>query len=41
MADMQALLNAFLDMLMSVFPTSPFASAIDELEQLPYLGYLN
>ena len=39
MADMQALLNAFLDMLMSVFPTSPFASAIDELEQLPYLGY--
>ena len=41
MADMQALLNAFLDMLMSVFPTSPFASTIDELEQLPYLGYLN
>ena len=38
MADMQALLNAFLDMLMSVFPTSPFASTIDELEQLPYLG---
>ena len=33
MADMQALLNAF--------PTSPFASTIDELEQLPYLGYLN
>ncbi len=41
MVDMQALLNAFLDMLMSVFPTSPFAEPIEELAQLPYLGYLN
>ena len=41
MVDMQALLNAFLDMLMSVFPTSPFAGPIEELAQLPYLGYLN
>lgn len=41
MAEMQALLNTFLDMLMSVFPTSPFAGPIEELAQLPYLGYLN
>ncbi len=38
---MRSLLDNFLDLLMDVLPLSPFQSAIDALEQLPYLGYLN
>lgn len=41
MADMKGLLDGFLDALLSLFPTSPFASFIEELAQLPFLGYLN
>lgn len=41
MANMKALLDAFLSLLLSVFPRSPFADIISQLEQLPYLGYLN
>lgn len=41
MAEMQALLNAFLDLLMKVFPTSPFADTIEKFSKLPYLGYIN
>lgn len=41
MADMKGLLDGFLDVLLSLFPTSPFASFIEELAQLPFLGYLN
>lgn len=41
MADMKGLLDGFLDALLSLFPMSPFASFIEEFEQLPFLGYLN
>ena len=41
MADMQALLNGFLDLLMKAFPTSPFAATIEKFSKLPYLGYIN
>ena len=41
MADMQALLNGFLDLLMKAFPTSPFADTIEKFSKLPYLGYIN
>lgn len=41
MAEMQALLNAFLDLLMKAFPTSPFADTIEKFSKLPYLGYIN
>ena len=41
MADMQALLTGFLDLLMKAFPTSPFADTIEKFSKLPYLGYIN
>lgn len=41
MADMKALLDGFLDALLSLFPTSPFVDFIADLSQLPFLGYLN
>ena len=41
MTFMQELLDKFLDMVLQVLPLSPFTDVIDELETLPYLGYLN
>lgn len=41
MSEMQELLGGLLDVLLALFPQSPFAPFIDSLEQLPYLGYLN
>lgn len=41
MADMQGLLDKFLQFLLSVFPRSPFRETIEQFAQLPFLGYLN
>ena len=41
MADMQALLNGFLDLLMKAFPTSHFADTIEKFSKLTCLGYIN
>ena len=41
MADMKAILDGFLDLLMKAFPTSPFADTIEKFSKLPYLGYIN
>lgn len=38
---MKELLDRFLDFILSLLPTSPFAGVIDELGQFPYLGYIN
>ena len=38
---MKGLLDGLLDAVLKVFPLSPFAGPIAELEQLPFLGYLN
>lgn len=40
-AFMKEMLDTFLSAILSVLPLSPFASVIDSLEQLPYLGYIN
>jgi len=42
MDEMKAILDKFLQMLLQVFPRSPFAEVIDSLEgHLPFLQYLN
>lgn len=41
LAWMKEILDKLLDVLLSVFPTSPFAEPIAELTDLPYLGYIN
>ena len=41
MLDMKNLLDQFLQGVLSLFPLSPFREVIQELESLPYLGYIN
>lgn len=41
LAFMKEILDAFLAVLVSLLPRSPFAETIDSLEGLPFLGYLN
>lgn len=41
MADMQAILNMFLKMLLKVFPLSPFRDIINSVDKMPFLGYIN
>lgn len=41
MTGMKELLNAFLDWLLTVLPTSPFRTFIDTCSDLPALGWLN
>lgn len=42
MTEMKAILDKFLQMLLSVFPRSPFVEVINSLEgHLSFLGYLN
>lgn len=38
---MKELLDRFLDFILMLLPTSPFTGIIAELEQFPYLGYIN
>lgn len=38
---MKQLLDKFLDVVVSLFPLSPFTPVIQELSSLPYLGYIN
>ncbi len=40
-AYMKEMLDKFLDVLLKVFPVSPFAPYIAALTDLPYLGYIN
>lgn len=35
------IVTKFLDWVLALLPHSPFASFLDELEGLPFLGYLN
>lgn len=35
------IVNSLLDTIMSVLPTSPFRPHIDDLANIPYLGYIN
>lgn len=41
MLDMKNLLDKFLQAVLSLFPLSPFREVIEELGNLPYLGYIN
>ena len=41
MLDMKNLLDQFLQGVLSLFPLSQFREVIQELESLPYLGYIN
>lgn len=41
MSDMSALLDKFLNTILSVLPLSPFSDFISQLDALPYLGYIN
>ncbi len=41
MSDMKNLLDRFLQAVLSLFPLSPFREVIEELGNLPYLGYIN
>lgn len=38
---MKEMLDAFLDLLLKLFPPSPFAPYIAGLKDVPYLGYIN
>lgn len=38
---MKQILDKFLDLVISLFPLSPFTPVIQELSSLPYLGYIN
>lgn len=38
---MNAILDKFLGWVLALLPTSPFTDVIDQLRELPYLGYLN
>lgn len=40
-AFMKDLLDRFLELLLSLFPLSPFLPVIRDLEALPYLGFIN
>lgn len=41
LAFMKQILDKFLDVVISLFPLSPFMPVIQELSSLPYLGYIN
>lgn len=41
LAFMKEILDKFLQVVLSLFPLSPFTSIIQELSSLPYLGYIN
>ncbi|MCM1233132.1 MAG: hypothetical protein NC489_23675 [Ruminococcus flavefaciens] len=41
LAYMKELLDSFLQSVLSLFPLSPFAPVISELDALPFLSYLN
>lgn len=41
LAFMKQILDKFLDVVISLFPLSPFTPVIQELSSLPYLGYIN
>ena len=38
---METILDKFLEAVVSVLPLSPFKDFIEELNNLPYLGYIN
>lgn len=38
---MQSIIDALLDFVLALLPTSPFDEFITNLESMPYLGYLN
>lgn len=38
---MNEILTEFLDFVLSALPLSPFTDIINELESMPYLGYIN
>lgn len=41
LAYMKEILDKFLQVVLSLFPLSPFTPVIQELASLPYLGYIN
>lgn len=41
LAFMKEILDKFLQLVLSLFPFSPFKPVIDELGSLPFLGYIN
>lgn len=41
LAWMKEILDKFLDVLLNLFPVSPFMPYISSLQDLPYLSYLN
>lgn len=41
MAEMNAFLDGLLDGLLALFPGSPFNPFINQLAEMPYLGYIN
>ena len=38
---MNEILTEFLEFVLSALPLSPFTDIISELEQMPYIGYIN
>lgn len=38
---MQGILDGFLDIIVTVLPTSPFREIISTLGEMPFLGYIN
>lgn len=38
---MKDILDKFLDVVVALFPLSPFMPVIQDLSSLPYLGYIN
>lgn len=40
-AYMKEILDKFLQVVIALFPLSPFTPVIQELSSLPYLGYIN
>lgn len=38
---MKDILDKFLDVVVTLFPLSPFMPVIQDLSSLPYLGYIN
>lgn len=41
MSEMNAFFDGLLDVLLSLFPGSPFNSFINDMASMPYLGYIN
>ena len=41
LAFMKEMLDKCLELLLSLFPLSPFTPVIEELSSLPFLGYIN